>query len=631
MTRRPLVIERLCPWHLPFIRLEALRGRTAWLRSIDPRLEGSAALAAALASSTLRELRLRRPLIAYLGPETDLAIALISERYDDIAGEISATRWIERLYGERLIHQAYRKALADELTRYFELARLAEAARDSLGQEVDVVPAALRDVEAFLLGRRLTSDWTHPDAPTSAAGLPGWLRTAHAVHVTIRGGRAAAVMAREAFAPRASSPRSKERYDVAFAVVGPTRELQSTKRGIGFLLDGESLRSDRALFIPSLPLTTGQSSAVRARRLHLAREGRGPVDRRVALRAVAANFLRRDWVARTTAELLRSYRRWGGFTDRYEFPTFVSYADTGVWPVARNVLFRTRGIRTIGYSDSGNHGFHPGQTQSSHGPTITHLAYLLYDEFATWNDRLVRFLAAHAQKVGRYHVIGCPWTDHVSAFRRMRDRGVLMPDLRSRLEALGPRPSLIAVFDSWYYVHGVHQPDDLARFLEDLLRLADERPDILVALKRKVPVRFREANARRIYALHDRFDAHPRALVLPPSADTSAVAAAADVVVSFPFTSVSHEALGAGVKGVYYDANEKLRGWYYDLFPGLMLHGYQELRLGIDRMLRTDDEDFLRSAASAQERPTELYLDTGAVARLRSIIADREAQPTRSA
>jgi hypothetical protein len=75
------------------------------------------------------------------------------------------------------------------------------------------------------------------------------------------------------------------------------------------------------------------------------------------------------------------------------------------------------------------------------------------------------------------------------------------------------------------------------------------------------------------------------------------------------------------VKGVFYDASEKLRGWYYDRFPGLFLHGYGELRASIDRMLAEDDAAFIARAAAAQERPTELGLGLGALERLRGIVA----------
>lgn len=622
----PLVIERVHAWHLPFVLVEASRGRRVYFRSLDIASERSKAVTKLIASRALVQLQLRTPVLTNMHPATDLAFSFIDDHFGDIAGRSGIGRAAARIFGDRDIKLAYRKALVDLLTTYFHLALLAQSCQETFGRDVRIVPEALRDADAFRVGLRATRGWSH-DGYDRPHAMPLWIDVAGRVHAVLRNVRAWISTVRLGLA-RSDRVAERRAADVAFAIVSTARDVPPGSRSAEFLVDGKRLQLERCLFVPLSTLSDDERRTLLTRGLRVPEAVGLRPDRAGYLRASRAGLGAPGWMIRTTAELLRAHARWHHFVAAYDVSTFVSRADTGVSAVARSLVLRRAGVRTVGYSDSGNFGFHAGQDQRSRGPAIPHFAYLVYDDFATWNDRMLRYLSAHRQHVGRYHVIGCPWSDQIAEFRRAKDGSPLISELRAH--GLQPGHRLVAFFDSWYHPHGVNVADDLTGFLADSLRLLDEREDVFLLMKKKVPIMFKERDAARIYALHDEIQRHPRAHVFPPSSDTSHIAAISDVIISFPFTSVTHEALAAGIPGAIYDARSKLRGWYYDEFPGMFLHGYEELRLGVDEMLARPAEEFVARIASAQRSATELNLALGAIDRLRQLVGTDQPSPAGS-
>lgn len=603
-------------WQIPFLQAEVTTGRRVLYRWLSAAIERSGWTQRMIAEARLACFQPDPPLLAYQTPATELAIALVQDRGDDLLRHRPARTTMERLYGGPAIVQAYRRVLCEQLTRFFELEMLAEAARRELGVEVDLVPDAVRDVDDVLSGARMAAAWAHPHRREARVRVPAWLLALHVGHTWARAGRAVASVVGAAIAP-AGSASTVEHARVAIAVVSRAREVPPSRRAAGYLNDEQLLPAAETLYVPTFDPTPAEVAQLRSRGLRVAETGGGAPARLDYLRIALAHAGRVGWQTRAAAELVRTHRQWAGLLSRYRFTTFVSIGDYGIWPVARNVLLAARGIRTVGYSDSGNHGFHAGQDQHSSGYPIPHFAFLRYDAFATWNDRLLRYMRTHAQDVGQYHVIGCQWSDIIASARADRS-----DTIRRGAHGHGPPGQrFLAVFDSWYHPGGVNTANDLMRFLADILRLLDDRAHVTVVLKKKVPIRFVERDAERIYDLHDRIASHPRARVLPPSADTTEILANSDAVVCFPFTSVAVEAMPAGIPGAFYDASGKLRGWYYDRFPGLFLHGYPELLEGVDRMLSEDAAVLVRRIREAEERHTELCLALGGLGRLRRVIA----------
>ena len=94
-----------------------------------------------------------------------------------------------------------------------------------------------------------------------------------------------------------------------------------------------------------------------------------------------------------------------------------------------------------------------------------------------------------------------------------------------------------------------------------------------------------------------------------------------DLVVACAFTSSTLEALGAKKKAIFYDPDERFRGYYYDQIPRLVAHGYTELKSSIHSLLYniSDDqyEEYLQKEILGK---VEDYLDGKGLSRFRTLL-----------
>jgi polysaccharide biosynthesis PFTS motif protein len=166
------------------------------------------------------------------------------------------------------------------------------------------------------------------------------------------------------------------------------------------------------------------------------------------------------------------------------------------------------------------------------------------------------------------------------ADRQETRRRTLSPSLRD----LGDRFVVVA-FDTTYSLNGAASYTEAMAFAADLLRLAEEVPDVTVILKEK--------KARSIHAVldptrgpqlvefYERMDLHPRITVCSNQQDASELVSAADVVVSFPFTSTTFEALAANRPAFWHDPLGLYPYAAYAKVPGVTTRGYEEMKARI--------------------------------------------------
>ena len=126
-------------------------------------------------------------------------------------------------------------------------------------------------------------------------------------------------------------------------------------------------------------------------------------------------------------------------------------------------------------------------------------------------------------------------------------------------------------------------------------------------------------------AVYRRLDDHPRAFCVANTFSASEMTAMSDLVLSFPFTSTSLEAIAARKKAVWYDACDKYRGSYFDKVPGLVCHNYDELSSRVNWLLcATSSEEYDRYLDAEVKGKVESYLDGKAITRFRRYLLDEE-------
>ena len=108
----------------------------------------------------------------------------------------------------------------------------------------------------------------------------------------------------------------------------------------------------------------------------------------------------------------------------------------------------------------------------------------------------------------------------------------------------------------------------------------------------------------------------------PNNVSPAEVIAASDLVISYPFTSTTFEAVSVRRKGIYYDPTSKFRGTYLDGMPRMVCHGYGELLEEARRLLfEVDDSSYQQYLESFAEEYLDPFLDGKGIARFRDLLS----------
>ncbi|HTY53232.1 MAG TPA: polysaccharide biosynthesis PFTS motif protein [Methanomicrobiales archaeon] len=371
---------------------------------------------------------------------------------------------------------------------------------------------------------------------------------------------------------------------------GMTRQYRS----VDFLVDGKSLAKEQVIVAVETGLDPRYRKVLAGKGYARAEVGEslhglpasfawGTIVKRgfpFLLRCIPPALTEPTSAVRRTVEFFYTWLLWEAFSERYTLSHYVTYNDTLPKDVIRNLVLSRHGVSTWYYEHSSNtpNLFVPaGQEEFQ----TVHYAHLLFDHLVVWGDRVRRFYAMHPQRIAAYEGLGCPWSEHVALIRgNPEGNGCLnraSEHFRKNLGAVPPR--IISVFDTSSGDISILSGADLTGFLEGILRLMEEEQSTGFIFKMKYAWEYLRGVYPELLPLYERIRAHPRCYLIDAlTTEVSEAIAASDLVISACFTSPTIEGLGAGRKGIFYDAGGSFRGCPYDDIPRFVAHDYGELR-----------------------------------------------------
>jgi polysaccharide biosynthesis PFTS motif protein len=303
------------------------------------------------------------------------------------------------------------------------------------------------------------------------------------------------------------------------------------------------------------------------------------------LRCIPRAMVESPLTIKRTLEFFYTYLLWEAFCEKYALSHYVTYNDALPKDIIRNLVLSQHHVGTWYYEHSSNTAnlFVPvGREEYK----TVHYSHLVFDHLVVWGDKIRRYYAMHPQKIGAYEHLGCPWSEHVDWIHRNpgenRCLGKAKEHYRRTLREVPER--IIGIFDTSASDSSIFSPRDLESFLDGILRLIKEKPDIGFIFKMKYAWSFMEGVHPELLQCYENIRACPNCCLFydeGPEAMITEVAeaiAASDLVISACFTSPTIEGLGARQKGIFYDATGAFRGCYYDGFPNLVAHDYDELK-----------------------------------------------------
>lgn len=555
---------------------------------------------------------------------------------------------IKKLYGAEDIELAFRKALNEKLARFYYLNYILSRLQDKYCvEEICFVPSngvelhrtdgcEARDYFKFYkLAVRLGAEKFN----TIKIKFPLWkIIGAHIkvfvkkvdIFIKIFGFLFWLCMRRCARAFKAYP--LKETYKYAVMIVSPKRQFLNNIQKVDFLVDDVLIKRDEVVFIScdkNEDLKKEHKKYLTDNNLNHIGDLNAFISWKSIENAVPSCLfllfqLREEgFVLEGSLKIIYYYVRWSSFADRYRIDHLITHADFNTQTIARNIILEKHGCRSHYYLDSVSFGYIFLKDDVNVKYRHNLFGFLYYDSLISWCDKAQDYFEQSGCKFKHYINLGCFWAEHL----RLIQEGKIKSDLKKKLYLNGYKENmkLISVFDSTFNDDSLTTYMDGIGFLEKILKLLDDLPDIFVILKEKKPREFHPkfthhfADILRIYT---KLENHERCYCVNNYGNSSDVIAFSDLTVSFPFTSTTFEALSARKKAIWYDATGKFRGAFYDAIPGLVCHSYQELITRVRELLfNISEEGYNDYLDEYVQGNLESYLDGRAISRFREHVA----------
>jgi len=368
----------------------------------------------------------------------------------------------------------------------------------------------------------------------------------------------------------------KKKYTYGMTILSSSRQLNGNTRGPNFFIDDEKIRREEVVYLPLIKLNAEERESL----------SRFRSDTCYCACNKWRNFshfkewwglwwisLRQRWpqegnVIHEALRALFEYFKWQKVLDRIEIKHFITHSDFGNATIARNILLHQRGIQTWYFTDSTNFPFNFRTNQDDGLMRQPAWGSLNYDHFVTWSKGLVDYFYSHQNLFKKSHIVGCLWASGIKNGGNERIRK------NSRFA--------IAVFDSTYSRKGITSYEEGIAFAQDIMRLSREYTDIAIVFKEKkdrwVHPRLDPVLSGELLSIYNQMNDCSNIRMLSHSADSAQITSEADMIISFPFTSSTFEALSANKPAIWHDSLGYYKKTIYGRIGGVVTHSYEELR-----------------------------------------------------
>jgi len=371
----------------------------------------------------------------------------------------------------------------------------------------------------------------------------------------------------------------KRKFSYGITIIG-SRQLRDNQRSPNFMIS-EGPGDSKVIYFPLVPLSRQQENKLKqlsGEIRYLPRPGKFFANFREWKNLLFAGLRQRAGDSSeelfTAALTLFNYLAWRHILTDISLKHFISHGDFGPPHVGRNIALNQAGTETWYFTDSMNHGysFHNSYTGGRH-PFWT---YLNYDHFVTWTPALSKYYKSHPGSFRHTHVVGCLWSGHIRSKKESRESSFLRDFIQMK-DAF-----IVSCFDTTYTRNGYTNYSEGIEYAEQLHKLVKEIPNILLIFKekkdRKIHGVFDPVAGPSLINIYNEMKSNPRIHFCSNQVDSSEIISVSDLIISFPFTSTTFEALCNNRPAIWHDAAGAYRESVYGSIPGILTHGYEGLK-----------------------------------------------------
>ncbi|MBT5307129.1 MAG: polysaccharide biosynthesis PFTS motif protein [Candidatus Scalindua sp.] len=388
-----------------------------------------------------------------------------------------------------------------------------------------------------------------------------------------------------------NNQKDKKSYLYGITVASPSRQLADNQRGPDLIIDGNKIKAEDVVAFPLVDLTGDQKKRLTNLpcAVHYPPKAGQCFSHFTKWAKLLWLALRKSTLCNKSEEIKTAciaffyYFKWLKVLENLTFRHFITHCDFGLGHIGRNLALNQSGIDTWYFTDSMNQGCNWKGQNGSNGIHHPFWTYMYYNHLVTWDDLLAQYFKDFPGSSKQYHVVGCLWSGHI--IKKSTDKECLVKfNLKSH-----ENDFVIVAFDSSYSRNGFTSYTEGIAFAEHLMELANTCPDIYILFKEK-----RKRNIHYIIDpicgpelldLYNKMDAHPRVAVCNDQVDVSELISASDMIISFPFTSTTFEALSVNMPAIWHDPMGYYKNTPYGEIGGVTTHSYEELKTMVLKLM----------------------------------------------
>ena len=593
------------------------------------------------------------PPIGYVYSECyGTALDNIDRVYEYLADGSTLIREMVKIYGDKNIELAYRKELTRNLSGFYYInSYLDQEARQLQdGERILFIPYKYGQ---YLRLVRESGAFYHDHQNIDIARTSGMLNHLDGLFEKVKLwvlqlGRTV-LHSTKLLLLRKRDGQAK-RYEYAIAIISADYQFKFKTRSVDFLLDGNNIRKDNAVFILLTPTVSKDNwDETKSRGLNVidcskifmsARSSNKKETFRIVrttlpyiVKHAFLGLFENNIVLNVNTVLLTVFLKWSFILQEVTFKHFIILNDEAIDHIGRNILLNKAGAKTWYYAHAGSFGY---LTVPANG-NITNRhwlwSFLYYDYYISWNDEMIGYYKLHPQGIKNYVSIGCIWSSPIVDILEGRIASQLRKEIFADFDK--SKYKTIALFDSTYFPNSFSPLEDGVIFYQCIIKLLEELPNILVIIKEKKA----EETVLGLYEkwggdssiFHEQYNPaldklrkHPRCYITGYKGDPSEIIAMSDLTITYAFSSSTVEALCAGKKAIFFDTGNRWRDCPYDRIPDLVAHSYEELKRLIQKLLyETTEEEYRVFLDTHVKGVMDPYLDGKALTRFRKLLKEQ--------
>lgn len=417
--------------------------------------------------------------------------------------------------------------------------------------------------------------------------------------------------------------KEKKKYKYGISINSP-RQLSSNKRGPGLIIDNNKIRENEVVYFPQIDLTDSQKDALNVLSGNVFAL---PQPKRffpnfhewVKLLKVAVeqNLLNFCGEIRSANVSFFNYFRWKNVLEKVDIRHFITHCDFGISHISRNIALNQAGVQTWYFTDSMNHFNNFQEDLSVFNRRHPFWTYLCYDNFVTWSAFIADYFKSHSESFNKTHIVGCLWSEHIVNKLRARQLkvGISSKEMDNKF--------IIAVYDTTYSRNSFTSYLEGIAFAEHILRLTDEFYSIHILFKEKkdrnIHSAMDPANGQKLLNLYNLMSEHPNITFYSDQDDSSLLMSLSDMVISFPFTSTTFEALSVNKPAIWHDSMGLYRNTPYGKTNGITTHTYEELKNLVTKIKNLGQNEY-KNPIPTSSPLLDPYRDGKAIERFRDLL-----------